>query len=70
MSDKTRSRKEIIEEMTQMIAGHLAQMPPDERKSRLDAFEAAIKGGEKRAGNRPRVRRASRTRRSSRRIPA
>jgi hypothetical protein len=33
MPQKSRTRKEIVAEMTQLIAGHLAKMPADERES-------------------------------------
>jgi hypothetical protein len=64
---KPRTRKEIIEEMTGMIAAHLATIPPDEREARISAFEAVLLGGEEAANTAPAVRQASGKRRSSRR---
>ena len=48
MTKKKRSRTRIVDEMTQIIVGHLKNMPVKERKQRLSAFRELIRRGVKR----------------------
>ena len=70
MSERKKTRSEIVSEMTDIICSHLEKMPAAERKSRIKAFGEAINRGGKRSSARPKAASVSRTRRKSQRIPA
>jgi hypothetical protein len=44
VSDKNKTRAEIVAEMTQIIAERLEAIPPEERARRPSAFRNTVKG--------------------------
>jgi hypothetical protein len=55
MMKKKRSRTRIVDEMTQIIVGHLENMPLKERNQRLSAFSEVLNRGAKRGSARPKA---------------
>ena len=55
MTKKKRSRTRIVDELIQIIVGHLKNMPVKERKQRLSAFKEVINRGAKRGSARPKA---------------
>lgn len=70
MPKKSKTRQELLSQMTEIVVGHLEKMPPDERAERVAAFRKTVKGDEKTAYNRPKALRASGNPRNSRRSRA
>ena len=70
MTKKKRSRTDIVDEMAQIIAGHLENMPVKERKQRISAFREVINRGAKRGSARPKAASSARIPSKSRRISA
>lgn len=70
MVQRKRSKNEIVGEMTDIIVAHLEALPRAEQKKRVSAFRRAINRGAKRVSNPPKVERASRIQRNSRRTRA
>jgi hypothetical protein len=67
---KSKTRQELLSQMTEIVVGHLETMPSDERAERVAAFRKTIKGDEKTASSRPKAQRAFGNPRKSRRSQA
>jgi hypothetical protein len=55
MMKKKRSRTRIVDELIQIIVGHLKNMPVKERKKRLSAFREVLNRGVKPGSARPKA---------------
>jgi hypothetical protein len=65
--NKSKTRQQILSQMTEIVVGHLEKMPPDERAEHVAAFRKSVKGDEKTAYSRPKAQRVSGNPRNSRR---
>ncbi|HSY32591.1 MAG TPA: hypothetical protein VLA42_11410 [Verrucomicrobiae bacterium] len=70
MPDKSKTRQQLLSQMTEIVVGNVETMPPDERAERVAAFRKAIKGDEKTALSRPKAPRTFGNPRKSRRSRA
>jgi hypothetical protein len=70
MSERKRTRAEILSEMTSLIGKHLDKMPPEERKERIKAFGEIFNRDGKRPNAHPNTSSISHNQRKSQRIPA
>lgn len=49
MPNKSKTRQQLLSQMTEIVVVHLEKMPSDERAERGAAFRKTIKGDEKTA---------------------
>jgi hypothetical protein len=70
VSERKRTRDQILADIVDLLSGGLEKMPAEERERRLGAFRELVDREEKRSSARPKAASASRTLRKPRRIPA
>jgi hypothetical protein len=66
--NKSKTRQQLLPQMTEIVVGHLENIAPGERAERIAAFRKTVKG--ETASNRPKAQRAFDNPRKSRRSRA